>query len=71
MEESGERVNNKRIEELLVNHPKSVATACPYCMTMLSDGLKDKDLFDEKGQLDVAELLAISCGIGEKKLLKS
>lgn len=71
MEESGERVNNRRIEELLAHDPKSVATACPYCMTMLSDGLKDKDLFDDKGQLDVAELLAISCGVGEPKLLKN
>jgi hypothetical protein len=39
-------------------------------MTMLSDGLKAKDLFDEKGQLDIAELLAISAGLEPRKLLK-
>ncbi|MBW2530730.1 MAG: (Fe-S)-binding protein [Deltaproteobacteria bacterium] len=70
MEEEGERVNNRRIGELLAADPQSVATACPYCMTMLSDGLKDRDLFDAKGQLDVAELLAISCGLEERKLLR-
>jgi hypothetical protein len=39
-------------------------------MTMLTDGLKAKDLYDTKGQLDVAELLAISCGLADRKLLK-
>jgi hypothetical protein len=39
-------------------------------MTMLTDGLKAKDLYDTKGQLDVAELLAISCGLTDRKLLK-
>ncbi|MDJ0765411.1 MAG: (Fe-S)-binding protein [Myxococcota bacterium] len=70
MEEEGERVNNRRVGELLEADPKTIASACPYCMTMLSDGLKDKDLFDAKGQLDVAELLAISCGLEERKLLR-
>jgi Fe-S oxidoreductase len=70
MEEHGERVNNLRTEELLEVGPKTIASACPYCMTMISDGLKDKDLFDTKGQLDVAELLSISCGLEDRKLLK-
>jgi Fe-S oxidoreductase/nitrate reductase gamma subunit len=70
MEESGERINNRRVGELLQADPKTIASSCPYCMTMLSDGLKDKDLFDAKGQLDVAELLAISLGLEERKLLK-
>ncbi len=70
MEESGDRINGLRVSELVSAQPKSIASACPYCMTMLSDGLKDKDLFDDKGQLDVAELLAISCGLTDRKLLK-
>lgn len=70
MEEHGDRVNSLRVSELLKAEPKTIASACPYCMTMLSDGLKDKDLFDDKGQLDVAELLAISCGLEQRKLLR-
>ena len=71
MEEAPEqRVNNLRVGQLLEAQPQSIASACPFCMTMLSDGLKDKDLYDEMGQLDVAELLAISCGLGERKLLR-
>lgn len=70
MEEEGERVGNRRTGELLEADPKTVASACPYCMTMLSDGLKSKDLFDAKGQMDVAELLAVSAGLEPRKLLK-
>jgi len=71
MEEAPEqRVNNLRVGQLLEANPKSIASACPFCMTMLSDGLKDKDLFDTMGQLDVAELLAISCGLTDRKLLR-
>ncbi|MCP4604014.1 MAG: (Fe-S)-binding protein [Proteobacteria bacterium] len=70
MEEEGERINNRRVAELLEANPKTIASACPFCMTMLSDGLKDKDAFDDKGQVDIAELLAISCGLEERKILK-
>ena len=64
MEEApDQRVNNLRIDELMEASPDTIASACPYCMTMLSDGLKDKDLYDDKGQLDVAEMLAISCDL--------
>ncbi|MCP4675174.1 MAG: (Fe-S)-binding protein [Deltaproteobacteria bacterium] len=70
MEEEGERINNLRVGELLEADPKTIVSACPFCMTMLSDGLKDKDLYDDKGQVDVAELLAISCGLEERKILK-
>ena len=69
-EDPDQRVNKLRIGELLANGPGSVASACPFCMTMLSDGLKDLDKYDDVGQLDVAEILAISCGVGERKLLR-
>lgn len=71
MEEApDQRVNNLRVGQLLESKPNSIASACPFCMTMLSDGLKERDLFDELGQLDVAELLAISCGLQDRKLLR-
>ena len=69
-EEPDQRVNNLRVDGLMQANPDAIASACPYCMTMLTDGLKAKDLYDSKGQLDVAELLAISCGLADRKLLK-
>jgi Fe-S oxidoreductase len=35
-----------------------IASSCPFCMTMLSDGVKDKDLLDTVQTLDIAELVA-------------
>jgi hypothetical protein len=58
------RVNVKRTLQLIDTGASTVASACPFCMTMLSDGLKAKDREDIR-QLDVVELLAESCGAGE------
>jgi Fe-S oxidoreductase len=71
MEEApDQRVNNLRIDGIMRANPDAIASACPYCMTMLTDGLKAKDLYETHGQLDVAELLAISCGLADRRLLK-
>jgi Fe-S oxidoreductase len=59
MEETeGKRVNIERTEEALRLHPKTIATACPFCLTMLSDGLKAKDAEESTQVMDVAEMLA-------------
>jgi hypothetical protein len=39
----------------------TIASGCPFCMTMLTDGLKNKSLEDTIAQMDVAELLERSC----------
>jgi Fe-S oxidoreductase len=44
---------------------KTIASACPFCMTMLTDGLKAKSLEEEIKQMDVAELLEQSCVVVE------
>ncbi|MGE0157003.1 MAG: (Fe-S)-binding protein [Geobacter sp.] len=58
MEEfDGERINLQRTAEALELKPDTICTACPYCLTMLDDGIKD--LKAEKVQVkDVAEVLA-------------
>lgn len=59
MEEQGEeRVNNKRTLQLLDTGATTVASACPFCMTMLTDGIKDEEKSDEVAQRDIAEILA-------------
>jgi Fe-S oxidoreductase len=63
-EQNTNRVNVKRTLQLIDTGATTVASACPFCMTMLSDGLKAKDREDIR-QLDVVELLAESCGAGE------
>lgn len=58
MEEfTGERINLNRAKEALEQHPDTVCVACPYCLTMLDDGLKDLQA-DTVQVKDIAEVLA-------------
>jgi heterodisulfide reductase subunit D len=62
-DEPGEkRINVERIEEALDTNATIVAANCPFCITMLSDGIKAKDKQDDVVVLDVAELLVRSLG---------
>ena len=66
------KVNHARTRQLLKVLPDTssactVATACPFCMTMLSDGLADLE-HDQVRQLDVAQLLLRSVRGAEPKL---
>ena len=56
-ETEGKRVNIERTEELLATDPNTIAVNCPFCMTMITDGVKDKDKVDEVAVLDIAEIL--------------
>jgi Fe-S oxidoreductase len=64
-EQNKDRVNVKRTLQLLETGAQTIASACPFCMTMLGDGLKAKEKEAEVRQLDVVELLLESCGAGE------
>ncbi|MFH0914051.1 MAG: (Fe-S)-binding protein [Chloroflexota bacterium] len=67
MEEPPEqRVNARRVEELVEAKVDLVATACPYCLSMLEDGIKAKGLESLKA-LDISELVALSLESKEKK----
>lgn len=49
-------VNIERIEEVIDSQATVVASACPFCMTMLKDGVKIKDKEKEIEVLDIAEI---------------
>lgn len=51
-------INIERIEEVIDTHPEVVAAACPFCMTMLKDGIKIKEKESEIQVLDIAEITA-------------
>jgi heterodisulfide reductase subunit D len=51
------RINEERINEALSTGSTVVAAACPFCNTMLTDGVKSKEKEDTVQVLDVAELV--------------
>ncbi|HUO51702.1 MAG TPA: (Fe-S)-binding protein [Gemmatimonadaceae bacterium] len=55
-EKTGKRINLERTEELLATGADSIAVACPFCMTMLLDGLKAKG--SDVPIVDIAEAVA-------------
>lgn len=62
--EKGEKeIYIERTEEALKTDPQVIATACPFCMTMLTDGLKSKNKEEEVKNLDVAELIVQALGL--------
>ena len=56
-EHVGERINITRVKEALEQKPDTICVACPYCMTMFEDGLKDVKA-DNVRVRDVAEVMA-------------
>ncbi len=60
-EEAGtSRVNFERAEQALETGASIVASNCPFCMTMLTDGIKNKEKEDSVKVLDIAEMVAMS-----------
>lgn len=56
-------VNVERTEEALATGAGTIAVACPFCMTMMSDGVKNKEKESEVKVKDVAELIAEAQGL--------
>jgi heterodisulfide reductase subunit D len=57
-EPGSKEVNVERTEEALGLKPDIIATGCPFCMTMMTDGVKNFNKEQETKVLDVAELIA-------------
>jgi heterodisulfide reductase subunit D len=53
-------INIERTEEALATGAEIIASACPFCMTMLSDGVKNKEKENSVKVYDIAELIAKS-----------
>lgn len=57
-EREGQRINVMRTEQALATSAEVISTACPFCLTMLGDGLKDKGQDEQVVAMDIAEILA-------------
>ncbi len=56
-EKIGKRVNVARTEQALATNAGVIAASCPFCMTMLTDGVKDKEMQDKVKVMDIAEMI--------------
>lgn len=57
-EKGNKEINIERTEEALEIKPDIIATGCPFCMTMMTDGVKLKNKESETKVFDLAELIA-------------
>jgi len=56
-DEEGGRINIERTTEALQTNPDTIASACPFCMTMLTDGVKHLEKTEVVSVKDIAELV--------------
>jgi Fe-S oxidoreductase len=57
-EEGNKEINIERTEQALDTKAEIIAAACPFCNTMITDGVKNKKQEDKVKIMDVAELIA-------------
>ena len=62
-EPGNKEVNIERTEEALKTKAETIVCACPFCITMMLDGVKNKDQEDHVKVFDLAELIAESAGL--------
>jgi Fe-S oxidoreductase len=56
-DEEGGRINEERTKEALATNADTIASACPFCMTMLTDGVKHFEKIDQVSIKDIAEIV--------------
>ena len=62
-EKGDKEVFLERMEDVLKVNPDIIATACPFCMTMMTDGIKYKNQEEKMKNYDIAELIVMSLGL--------
>ena len=57
-EKGNKDINIERTEDALAVKPHFIATGCPFCNSMMTDGIKNKEKENEIHVMDIAELIA-------------
>ena len=57
-EQGDKEINIERTEDALETVPEVIAAACPFCNTMITDGIKSKEKETDVKILDIAEMIA-------------
>ncbi|MCX7982850.1 MAG: heterodisulfide reductase-related iron-sulfur binding cluster [Syntrophales bacterium] len=67
MEEHGERINDARAKQAIETGAQTIAVGCPFCLTMMSDGLKTHGKDETMNALDIAEIVWKAMDLEEEK----
>jgi Fe-S oxidoreductase/nitrate reductase gamma subunit len=59
-EKIGKRINIQRLEDAIETHPEWIATACPFCVTMFDDAIKNTNRENELKIWDIVELVQLA-----------
>ena len=57
-EPGNKEINVERTEDALETKPEIIAAGCPFCNTMMTDGIKNKEREGDVKVMDIAELIA-------------
>jgi Fe-S oxidoreductase/nitrate reductase gamma subunit len=66
-EDIGERINNMRTDQAIAVKADTVAVGCPFCLTMVADGIKARSKEESISALDIAEIVWSAMGLEEHK----
>ena len=66
-EDIGERINDMRTDQAIAAGADRIAVGCPFCLTMLSDGIKDRKKEETMAALDIAEIVWKAMDLEEEK----
>lgn len=67
MEEHGDRINDARAAQAIAAGATGIAVGCPFCLTMMSDGIKTHGKEESMVSLDIAEIVWKAMGLEEEK----
>jgi len=65
-EDIGERINDMRTDQAIEVNAGTIAVACPFCLTMMGDGIKDREKEEEMESFDIAEIIWSAMGLEEE-----
>ncbi|MCX5853045.1 MAG: heterodisulfide reductase-related iron-sulfur binding cluster [Deltaproteobacteria bacterium] len=66
-EDIGDRINNLRTDQAIAAQASAVAVGCPFCLTMLADGIKARSMEESMSAFDIAEIVWRSMDLEEVK----